>query len=76
MMVIEVFFNSLIIKFLQKYFIKAMADKFLVDPGEFLHIFLKNSEELINFLEHIHKVVYIFLQFSRPNFILNFYRIK
>ena len=33
-----------------------MADKFLVDPGEFLHIFLKNSEELINFLEHIHKV--------------------
>jgi hypothetical protein len=40
-----------------------MTDKFLVDPGEFLHIFLKNSEELINFLEHIHKVGYIFLQF-------------
>jgi len=36
-----------------------MADKFLVDPGEFLHIFLKNSEELINFLEHIHKVKFL-----------------
>ena len=34
-----------------------MADKFIVDPSEFLHIFLKNSEELINFLEHIHKVM-------------------
>jgi gas vesicle protein len=33
----------------------AMNDKFLVDPAEFLHIFLKNSDELINFLENIHK---------------------
>ena len=27
----------------------------MVDPTEFVHIFLKNSKELIEFLEHIHK---------------------
>ena len=33
----------------------AIQNKFVVDPTEFIHIFLKNSHELIEFLEHIHK---------------------
>jgi hypothetical protein len=44
--------------FLLIFVILAMADKFLVDPTEFIHIFLKNPSELIDFLEHIHKVIF------------------
>lgn len=38
------------------FIIEDVNNKFVVDPTELIHIFLKNSSELIEFLEHIHKV--------------------